>query len=529
MIRIKALTLPYKHSHDAIEKLIVSKLKISRDNITAVNIIRKSIDARRKNQIKFVYTIDISLSGIDEKELKLPQNAELLSDKANLYIMPKSAAEKKKTVIAGSGPAGLLAGLMLARLGYKPIIIERGKAVEDRIKDVYDFWKTGKLDPESNVQFGEGGAGTFSDGKLASQVKDKANRSRKVLSELIAAGAPEEIMYHARPHIGTDNLIKVVRNIRKEIISLGGEVLFESRLTSIKTKADRITGITINENTEIDTDNLILAIGHSARDTFEMLHESGVAMEAKPFSIGVRIEHKQGIINKSQYNTYETDPILGAADYKLVHHCPNGRSAYTFCMCPGGEVIASSSEAGMVATNGMSHYKRSLPNANSALLVGVTPADFASDSPLAGIEFQRKWERQAFVTGGSNYAAPVQLVGDFLASKASTCVAGVLPTYKPGFLSCDLAETLPDFVAQTLKLALPQLDKKLKGFASPGAVMTAIETRSSCPLRILRDETFQNPAIRGLYPAGEGAGYAGGIMSAAIDGIKIAEAIINCQ
>lgn len=526
MIRLKAIALPYDHTTDAINRLATRQLGLSKGDIISIDIVKRSIDARRKSNIQAIYTADIT-SSKDENTIKLPPNAEVITKESKQYKMPTGSDKDKNIVIAGSGPCGLMAAIMLARLGYKPTIIERGKPVEERIKDVQDFWQKGILNPESNVQFGEGGAGTFSDGKLASQVKDKLNRSRKVLQELVTAGAPEEIMYQAKPHIGTDNLIKVVRNMRNEIISLGGKVLFETKLTGIKTTGGKISGVIINDSDCIDTENLILAIGHSSRDTFEMLHNSGATMEAKPFSIGVRIEHPQELINKSQYNFAQTDPILGAAEYKLVHHCPNGRSAYTFCMCPGGEVIASSSEPQMLVTNGMSHYRRNRPNANSALLVGITPADFSSDSPLAGIEFQRQWERKAFILGGSNYSAPVQLVGDFLRGKSSTSIASVKPSYTPGTTPCDISETLPQFVTDTLRLAIPQMDKKLRGFASDDAIMTAIESRSSCPLRILRDQSFQNPAIAGLYPAGEGAGYAGGIMSAAMDGIKVAEAVIS--
>jgi uncharacterized protein len=527
MIRIKGLSLPVKHGSDAIERLVQKRLGIDKSLIASVRILRKSIDARRHSNIKSVYTVEVILSGVDPKSLKLPAGAEIVDDRSSEYVMPhRSQGAGGKIVIAGNGPAGLMAGLILARLGYKPTIIERGTSVDKRVKDVYDFWQSGRLDPESNVQFGEGGAGTFSDGKLTSQVRDKANRSRKVLEELVGAGAPAEIMYQSRPHIGTDNLIKVVSNIRKELIALGAEVHFESKLTEIHTENSRLIGLTVNGSRHIEAESLILAIGHSARDTFDMLHRSGAAMEAKPFSIGVRIEHPQALINKSQYNTAKCDSSLGSADYKLVHHCPNGRSAYTFCMCPGGEVIASSSQPGMVVTNGMSRYRRDMPNANSALLVGVVPEDFADSSPLAGIEFQRMWEKRAFILGGGDYFAPVQLVGDFLAGRASTALGTVAPSYTPGTTLCDLSDTLPDFVTETLRLALPQMDKKLRGFAMPEAVLTAVETRSSCPLRILRDESFQNPAIKGLFPAGEGAGYAGGIMSAAIDGIKAAEAVV---
>ncbi len=526
MIRLKNLMLPCGHSEAMLEKLICGQLNVRHDAITGVNIVKKSVDARCKTNILMVYAADVSLREDCAAALPLPAGAEVVGPETDRYIMPSAPKELLRPVIAGSGPCGLLAALVLAQLGCRPIVLERGKPVEQRVRDVQAFWREGVLDPASNVQFGEGGAGTFSDGKLASQIKDKLNRSKKVLAEFVAAGAPAEILYQAKPHIGTDNLVKMVRNIRNTIISLGGQVLFETQLTGIETDNGRMAAA-LTSGGRIETNHLILAIGHSARDTFEMLYGAGVAMEAKPFSMGVRIEHPQGVINKSQYGRYETDPQLGAADYKLVHHCWSGRSAYTFCMCPGGEVIASSSEPGMVVTNGMSNYLRNRPNANSALLVGVEVEDFAGDSPLAGIEFQRKWEAKAFEAGGSNYFAPVQLVGDFLKGKASVAIGKVQPSYSPGTTPCDIAECLPDYVTATLREALPELDKKLRGFAAEDAIMTAVESRSSSPVRILRDKSYQNPAIRGLYPGGEGAGYAGGIMSAAVDGIKLAEAIAN--
>ena len=528
MIRLRDITLPFDHKQEALANSILKHLGISKNQLLNLAIVRKSIDARRKACITAVYTIDVEVENEPELLSRFSQDITISAAPSMTYRLPTVGdIHGACPVVVGSGPCGLFAALILAQMGAKPVLIERGKDVESRIKDVQDFWRNGELDPKSNVQFGEGGAGTFSDGKLTTQVKDKYNRSRKVLEEFVKAGAPEEILYQARPHIGTDNLVRIVKTIRNTIISLGGQVRFETKLTGIKIKDGKVTGAIVNDSENIETDIIAIALGHSARDTFEMLGQLGIPMEAKPFSIGVRIEHPQGMIDKAQYGKFASHPLLGPAEYKLVHHCENGRSAYTFCMCPGGEVIACSSEAGGIVTNGMSFYSRNRPNANSGLLVGVTPRDFGSTSPLAGIGFQQKWERKAFDAGGNNYFAPVQLVGDFLAGRASNSLGRVSPTYTPGTTPCDLAECLPVFVVETLRMAIPEMDKKLKGFSMNDAVMTAVESRSSSPIKIIRDETFQCPAIKGLYPAGEGAGYAGGIISAAVDGIKIAEAIIS--
>ncbi len=526
MIRLTGIVLPFDHSPEALVRGILEFLKISEREFLTYSIVRKSIDARRKSHIMAVYTLDVKVSNEPELLGRFANSSSVGLVPDMKYPMPVvSRWQGLSPLIVGSGPCGLFAALILAQWGAKPVLIERGKEVRTRIRDVRSFWDKGHLDPESNVQFGEGGAGTFSDGKLATQIKDKHNRCRKVLEELARAGAPDEILYQARPHIGTDHLVRVVQNIRQSIISAGGQVRFQTKLTSIQIRAGKLTGALVNGAERIETDTLVLAVGHSARDTFEMLHQQGIPIVAKSFSIGVRIEHPQAIIDKSQYGQSAGHPLLGPAEYKLVHHCPNGRSAYTFCMCPGGEVIASSSEPGQVVTNGMSGYSRNRPNANSALLAGVNPRDFGNSHVLAGIEFQRQWERKAFATGGGNYYAPVQLVGDFLAGAPSSRLGSVIPSYTPGTTPCDLAECLPDFVVETLRLALPQMDKQLRGFAAYDAVMTAVESRSSSPVRIIRDETYQSPAVKGLYPAGEGAGYAGGIISAAVDGIKIAEAI----
>ncbi len=526
MIRLRDITLPFDHAEEALVGGVVERLGISAGQLHRFTVAHKSIDARRKNHIVAVYTIDAEVENEPAVLSRLSQDSRICAAPCTAYQMPAvGAVHSRRPVVVGSGPCGLFAALILAQSGLKPIVIERGKQVSSRVKDVNAFWRTGRLDSESNVQFGEGGAGTFSDGKLTTQIKDKYNRCRKVLEEFIAAGAPEEIRYQAKPHIGTDNLVTVVKNLRNAILSLGGQVRFETKLTGLTIKDGKVAGAIVNNSETIETDTIVLALGHSARDTFEMLARHNIPIEAKPFSIGVRIEHPQSLIDKAQYGAFASHPLLGAADYKLVHHCANGRSAYTFCMCPGGEVIACSSEAGGIVTNGMSRYSRSQCNANSALLVGITPRDFGGASALAGIEFQRTWEQKAFAVGGGNYAAPVQRVGDFLSGRPSNSLGGVCPSYTPGITPCDLAECLPGFVVETLRLAIPQMDKKLNGFAMHDAVMTAIESRSSCPIRIVRDETFQCPAVEGLYPAGEGAGYAGGIISSAVDGIKIAEAI----
>lgn len=526
MIRLRDITLPFDHTPEALAGGIVERLGISAGQLRGFTITHKSIDARRKNHIVAVYAIDAQVENEPAVLSRLSHDSRITAGHCTAYQMPAvSDMRGRRPVVVGSGPCGLFAALLLAQSGLKPVLIERGKQVSARVKDVNAFWRQGQLDPESNVQFGEGGAGTFSDGKLTTQIKDKSNRFRKVLDELITAGAPEEIRYQAKPHIGTDNLVKVVKNLRNTILSLCGQVRFETKLTDIIIKDEQVAAAIVNGSETIETDTIVLALGHSARDTFEMLARHNIPIEAKPFSIGVRIEHPQRLIDNAQYGPFASHPLLGPADYKLVHHCANGRSAYTFCMCPGGEVIACSSEAGGIVTNGMSRYSRNHCNANSALLVGITPRDFGSVNPLAGIEFQRKWEQKAFAVGGNNYSAPVQLVGDFLSDRPSNSLGTVCPSYTPATTPCDLAECLPGFVVETLRLAIPQMDKKLNGFAMHDAVMTAVESRSSCPIRIVRDETFQSPAVKGLYPAGEGAGYAGGIMSSAVDGIKIAEAI----
>jgi hypothetical protein len=525
MIRLRDITLPFDHSPKALTESIRRKLGLNDADALDFIVVRKSVDARRKDRIVCVYTVDVAVDGEADLLAALSGDAQMSKAESGDYTLPRGHFDGPAPVVVGSGPCGLFAALMLARLGAKPILIERGKDVAARLRDVQAFWQGGLLSPESNVQFGEGGAGTFSDGKLVTQIKDKHHRVRKVLQEFVAAGAPEEILYLSRPHIGTDRLVGVVRHLRQTILDLGGQVRFETKLTGLVLRNGRLAGVVVNGAEAIETDCVVLALGHSARDTFEMLNTAGVTIEAKPFSIGVRIEHPQSVIDKAQYGRFAGHSALGAADYKLVHHGRTGRSAYTFCMCPGGEVIACSSEPGGVVTNGMSRYARSRPNANSALLVGVGSEDFAAGHPLAGIDFQRTWERKAFEIGGGHYAAPIQLVGDFLAGHASRSTGQVQPTYTPAVTPCDLRDCLPEYVAETLKEAIGQMDKKLRGFAMHDAVMTAVESRSSSPIRIVRDETYQSPAVKGLYPAGEGAGYAGGITSSAVDGMKVVEAI----
>ncbi|MCL6636009.1 MAG: hypothetical protein K6T29_09645, partial [Peptococcaceae bacterium] len=495
------------------------------EDLLAYKIFKQSIDARKSEMIYFVYTVDAALKN-EETVLKRLKDRDITVTPEMDYKYVRSGTQKMvfRPVIVGTGPAGLFAGIILSEMGYRPILLERGADVDARTKAVQKFWEKGELDPESNVQFGEGGAGTFSDGKLTTLIRDR--RCRKVLEEMVGAGAPGEIMYSYKPHVGTDILRTVVKNIREKIKALGGEVRFNSKVTDIVINENKVAGVIINGRERLDTGVLVLAPGHSARDTFEVLYAKGVSMVPKPFSIGVRIEHPQTLIDHAQYKKFAGHRKLGAADYKLAYHASTGRSAYTFCMCPGGEVVAAASEEGGVVTNGMSFYARNAPNANSALLVGVNPTDFGSGHPLAGVEFQRQWERKAFALGGGDYKAPAQLVGDFLADRPSTGPGQVIPSYKRGVRYTSLKECLPGYVIETMREAIPAMDRKMRGFALPDAVMTGVETRSSSPVRIVRGESFE-ASVRGLYPAGEGAGYAGGIMSAAVDGLKVAEAIAS--
>jgi uncharacterized FAD-dependent dehydrogenase len=526
MIRLTEIKLPLAHPQHAIHDAIIQRLGIRVDELQHFNIFRRGFDARKPSAISLIYTLDVTVSH-EEKVLARFKNdihVKPAPDTSYHFVAQASSEITERPVIIGTGPCGIFAGLILAQMGFKPIILERGKAVRERTKDTWGLWRKHELNPESNVQFGEGGAGTFSDGKLYSQIKDPKHYSRKVFSEFIKAGAPPEIMYVSKPHIGTFRLVGMVEEMRNTIISLGGEVRFQSRVSDIEIEDGQVVGVQLASGEHIASRHVVLAIGHSARDTFEMLHQRGVFMEAKAFSIGFRIEHPQSLIDRAQFGPNAGNPLLGAADYKLVHHASNGRSVYSFCMCPGGTVVAATSEVGRVVTNGMSQYSRNERNANSGIVVGISPEDYPG-GPLAGIEFQRKWEGRAFELGGGNYNAPGQLVGDFIAQKPSQKLGEVLPSYTPGVTLGDLSTALPDYVIEAVREALPAFEKKIKGFAMHDAILTGVETRTSSPVRIKRDDTFQSLNTKGLFPAGEGAGYAGGILSAAIDGIEVAEAV----
>lgn len=523
MIRITQIKVPIDHSIQDLHQAAADHLGIAPAEIIAVHVRRQSIDARKRTTLFFVYTLDLELS----PETSI-QDASLYRTAPDLrYTPPAPAPEKEapRPVIVGAGPCGLFAALILAQNGYRPLLLDRGREAVERSASVDLFWKTGVLDPESNVQFGEGGAGTFSDGKLNTGIKDRENRCRKVLEEFVAAGAPEDILYDSHPHIGTDLLVSIVQKIRQTIIKLGGEVRFQNKVTGLRIEDGILRGLIINDGQEIETRHAVFAIGHSARDTFALLKDSDVAMEQKPFSIGCRIEHPQKLVDQALYGVHADHPRLGPAPYNLVHHCKNGRSVYTFCMCPGGEVIAAASGPGQVVTNGMSLRARAGTNANAALLVGIQTSDLQGDDPLAGVAFQQQWERKAFVLGGENFHAPTQRVEDFLQGVPSKSLGGVEPTYTPGVTLCDLTPCLPAFAKEAMGEAIGAMDKKLKGFALPDALLTGVETRSSSPVRILRDKDLESLTVRGLYPAGEGAGYAGGITSSAVDGIRVAEMV----
>lgn len=533
MIRLSGLKLPLDHPAEAIAPAICDRLGVAADALRGHILVRRGNDARRRNAIQLVYTFDVDVA--DETAIldRFAADPEIRPTPDTRYRFVAHAPagwRGKRPVVIGAGPCGLFAGLILAQMGLRPIIIDRGKPVRQRTKDTWGLWRRAELDPDSNVQFGEGGAGTFSDGKLYCRVKDARFLGRKVLEEFVAAGAPEDILWQAHPHIGTFRLVTMVESMRRQIEGLGGEYRWSARVDDLLLERDgaggqRLRGVVLADGTVIESDQVVLAIGHSARPTFEMLHRRGVHMEAKPFSIGVRIEHPQSWIDRARYGACAGHPDLGAAAYSLVHHCGNGRTVYSFCMCPGGRVVAATSEEGRVVTNGMSQYSRAEFNANSGLVVAIDPERDYPGGPLAGIDFQRHWESLAYVAGGSSYHAPGQTVGDFLAGRPSTALGSVEPSYKPGVTPTDLSLCLPPFVIEAFREALPVFGRQIANYDHPDAVMTGVETRTSSPLRINRGKDFQSLNVAGLYPAGEGAGYAGGILSAAIDGIKVAEAV----
>lgn len=538
MLRLTELKLPLNHSAEDLPAAIIARLAISPEQLLDFSVFKRSFDARKKSNILLIYQLDVELTEETEQAVLEQFSAQSFvrpcPDTRYRFVAqaPEGfpAAGQQRPIIIGFGPAGILAALVLAQMGLRPIVLERGKEVRQRTKDTWGFWRQRKLDTESNVQFGEGGAGTFSDGKLYSQVKDKRHLGRKVLDEFVKAGAPEEILTISKPHIGTFKLVKMVENMRAEITRLGGEIRFEQRVETLQREPTddgmgRITAVTLSSGESLHSGHIILAIGHSARDSFEMLLNQGVYIEPKPFSIGFRIEHPQSVIDRARFGQQAGNPILGAADYSLVHHCKNGRSVYSFCMCPGGTVVAATSEEGAVVTNGMSQYSRNERNANAAIVVGIDPERDYPGHVLAGIELQRKLERLAYQLGGANYDAPAQLVGDFLRNKPSKTLSQVSPSYQPGISLGDLSAALPDFAIEAIREAIPAFDKQIKGFAMDDAVLTGVETRTSSPICIKRGDDFQSINTQGLYPAGEGAGYAGGILSAAIDGIKCAEAV----
>jgi len=535
MLRLNEVKLPLEHGEAALPAAILARLDIPAADLLGYTVFKRSYDARKRSAVVLIYSLHVEVRN---------EAAVLASVKHDIHVMPAPDTDYKfvaggeqlaghsdepRPIVIGTGPCGLFVALILAQMGLRPIILERGKPVRERTVDTFGFWRKRELNPESNVQFGEGGAGTFSDGKLYSQIKDPKHYGRKVLTEFVKAGAPEEIMYVSKPHIGTFRLVKMVEEMRANIEQLGGEYRFESKVVDIDiapgADGGQVRGVVLASGETIASNHVVLAIGHSARDTFEMLHRRGVYIEAKPFSIGFRVEHPQSLIDSCRFGPSAGHPILGAADYKLVHHASNGRSVYSFCMCPGGTVVAAASEPGRLVTNGMSQYSRNERNANSAIVVGITPADYPGD-PLAGIALQRELEERAFALGGGNYDAPGQLVGDFVAGRASTEFGSVVPSYKPAVHLTDLASALPEYAITALREAFPAFNKQIKGYYKADAVLTGVETRTSSPIRIKRrDDDLQSLNTRGLFPAGEGAGYAGGILSAAVDGIKVAEAV----
>jgi len=533
MLRITELTLPLHHPDEALPAAICKRLRITPRDLVRFTIARRGHDARDKTNILLVYSVDVNVKNeaVVLQRFRKDRHVQPAPDpRYHLVASAPPGGTAKRPVVIGAGPCGLFAGLILAQMGFRPIILDRGKVVRERTKDTWGLWRQGVLNPESNAQFGEGGAGTFSDGKLYSRIKDDRNRDRKVLTEFVKAGAPEEILTEAHPHIGTFRLVTMVESMRKSVEGLGGEYRFSHRVDGIDIATDaagqrRVRGLHLSTGDYLEADHVVMAIGHSARDTFAMLHAAGVHVEAKPFSIGVRIEHPQSWIDRSRFGVDAGNRILGAAEYHISHHCKNGRTVYSFGMCPGGTVVAATSEEGRVATNGMSQYSRNERNANSGLVVAIDPARDYPGDPLAGIALQRHWETRAYIAGGSSYKAPAQRLGDFLAGRPSKALGSVTPSYKPGVHLTDLAECLPDFAVEAMREALPVFGRQIAGYDHPDVLMTGVETRTSSPVRFTRGADFQSLNTAGLFPAGEGAGYAGGILSAAVDGIKVAEAV----
>jgi len=537
MLRITEIKLPIEnaqsliHQSDEIKAALLKRLEIPESDLIHFDIFKRGVDARKSHAILYVYSLDVEVKNEEKILAKFRKDAHIkpAPDTSYKFVATTEVAPQARPVIVGFGPAGIFAALILAQGGFKPIVLERGKEVRKRTQDTWGLWRKSTLNPESNVQFGEGGAGTFSDGKLYSQIKDPKHYGRKVIQEFVKAGAPEEIMYVSHPHIGTFRLVGMVEEMRKTITELGGEIRFESRVDDIEIENNQVQAVVLQTGERLATNHLVLAVGHSARDTFEMVHKRGIYIEAKPFSIGFRIEHPQSIIDKARYGrSYSEDLLtkLGAADYKLVHHAKNGRSVYSFCMCPGGTVVAAASEPNRVVTNGMSQYSRNERNANAGIVVGITPEQDYPGHPLAGMELQRQLESQAFIAGGSNYQAPGQLIGDFLQNQPSTQFGEVTPSYKPGVHLTNLASVLPEFAITAIREAIPEFAKQVKGFDLADGVLTGVETRTSSPIRIKRDDdSLESINTKGLYPCGEGAGYAGGILSAGVDGIKVAEAV----
>ena len=533
MLRLSGLTLPLDHEAEALPAAIAARLGVPAGEVRGFTVYRRGNDARKRTAILLVYTVDVDLADEAEVLARLADDKDVRPTPYMAYRPPVTAPADwsgLRPVVIGAGPCGLFAGLILAQMGFRPIILDRGKIVRERTKDTWGLWRRGELNPDSNVQFGEGGAGTFSDGKLYCRVKDPRFLGRKVLEEFVAAGAPDDILWEAHPHIGTFRLVTMVESMRAAIEDLGGEYRWQTRVDDLALDRlgdgrQRLRGLHLHDGSFLEADHVIMAVGHSARPTFEMLHRRGVHLEAKPFSIGVRIEHPQSWVDKARYGNCAGHPDLGAAAYSLAHHASNERTVYSFCMCPGGRVVAATSEEGRVVTNGMSQYSRAEFNANSGLVVGIDPARDYPDGPLAGIELQRHWEEMAYRAGGSSYAAPGQKVGDFLAGRASTELGEVVPSYQPGVTLTDLSQCLPAFVVDAIREALPVFGRQISRYDHPDAIMTGVETRTSSPVRITRGKDFQSLNVERLFPAGEGAGYAGGILSAAIDGIKVAEAV----